>query len=181
MITEIPKRIKNPTVILDINNAWDSYIHEGRRYYLFACSMPRCAQTFSVKYNALNGTTGYCFIHSRMDLRPYIRQYKALVRGGIGKKNPTYVTLTYEEFLEFVDDPCYYCGDVVQRDKYEYQKRGDRGQYCIDRLDNTKGYTKDNCVACCSLCNRMKHTLSKEVFMEQAMKIAEKIKAVTMV
>ena len=33
-------------------------------------------------------------------------------------------------------------------------------------MDNTLGYTEDNCVTCCKICNRMKDTLTVEDFKE---------------
>jgi hypothetical protein len=32
----------------------------------------------------------------------------------------------------------------------------------IDRIENTKGYSIDNCAPCCKICNNSKSTLSKE-------------------
>ncbi len=41
----------------------------------------------------------------------------------------------------------------------------------IDREDNQKGYTTENAVPCCQVCNYMKGCLSKEEFLEKARKI----------
>lgn len=35
----------------------------------------------------------------------------------------------------------------------------------IDRIDNSNGYTPDNCVSCCEACNRAKATMSVEEFL----------------
>lgn len=40
-----------------------------------------------------------------------------------------------------MNKPCVYCGHV------------DKGCNGLDRIDNSVGHTKDNCVSCCSLCN----------------------------
>ena len=37
----------------------------------------------------------------------------------------------------------------------------------IDRIDSTKGYSKDNCVSCCKMCNIMKNKFSKEDFLNK--------------
>ncbi|MGJ4945153.1 HNH endonuclease signature motif containing protein [Bradyrhizobium sp. HKCCYLS1011] len=34
----------------------------------------------------------------------------------------------------------------------------------IDRKDNGQGYTIENCVPCCSVCNHAKHTMGYEQF-----------------
>lgn len=44
----------------------------------------------------------------------------------------------------------------------------------IDRVDNSKGYIKGNCVSCCSICNTMKLSLNLEDFKEHINKIYKK-------
>jgi hypothetical protein len=41
----------------------------------------------------------------------------------------------------------------------------------IDRLDNTKGYTIDNCVPCCPDCNEAKSNMTEEAFLKHIEKI----------
>lgn len=41
----------------------------------------------------------------------------------------------------------------------------------IDRLDNSKNYTTENCVPCCGCCNRMKMDLTLPFFIEQIKRI----------
>lgn len=36
----------------------------------------------------------------------------------------------------------------------------------IDRVDNLKGYTRNNCIPCCSICNQSKHTMSKKDWLQ---------------
>ena len=60
------------------------------------------------------------------------------------------VFITEEEFKTLSEQECYYCG-----------KEGPNG---IDRVDNTRGYKKDNCVPCCKHCNYVKGDLSKSDF-----------------
>ena len=47
---------------------------------------------------------------------------------------------TNKEFLEFIKNPCYYCGD-------------NNGIKTLDRKDNNLGHTKNNCVVACYICN----------------------------
>jgi hypothetical protein len=67
-------------------------------------------------------------------------------------KNRFPVYLTFEEFLEFVSiQKCHYCYS-----KLNWSAHGGRKiskAYNLDRKDNTKGYSKDNCVPCCKRCN----------------------------
>lgn len=43
----------------------------------------------------------------------------------------------------------------------------------LDRLDNTKGYTKDNVAPCCTVCNSAKGTLTVTEFSEWVERIYE--------
>ena len=45
----------------------------------------------------------------------------------------------------------------------------------IDRKDSTKGYSIDNCVPCCPMCNKMKQTFTEEEFLNQIAKIYNKL------
>lgn len=69
--------------------------------------------------------------------------------------------LTYEQFCEIINKPCYYCDHNV-----ENEVNG------VDRFDNTKGYTIENCVPCCEMCNIMKSAHTFEEFVAQCRIIA---------
>ena len=58
-----------------------------------------------------------------------------------------------KEFEEIISQPCAYCGEI--------------GENGIDRVNNKKGYTKDNCVSCCKVCNMMKWTLDANDFIKK--------------
>jgi hypothetical protein len=68
------------------------------------------------------------------------------------------VGITFEEFLEYTKiHACYYCGDTITWLPHRSimgKKYG--SHYNIDRKDNGKGYTKENCVVSCAICNTMK-------------------------
>lgn len=42
----------------------------------------------------------------------------------------------------------------------------------IDRVDNSVGYTIENCVPCCTSCNFMKGKMTKDDFIEKVSQIA---------
>jgi hypothetical protein len=60
--------------------------------------------------------------------------------------------LSFEEFMLFWQKPCIYGG-------HEIKTIG------LDRVDNTKGYSIDNCVPCCTTCNRAKLKMGLEQFL----------------
>lgn len=72
------------------------------------------------------------------DSRYRYRKYDADRKGRI-------FTITKEEFIKIVTNPngCEYCGAT-------------HIALSLDRVDNTRGYDRDNVVACCSPCNSSK-------------------------
>lgn len=62
--------------------------------------------------------------------------------------------LTFEQCEHLFKGTCFYCGH-----------QSDSGYLNgIDRLDNDIGYTTQNCVTCCSICNYMKRRLKPTIF-----------------
>lgn len=77
--------------------------------------------------------------------------------------------LSLEEFKRICSLNCHYCGSPPSMNKKtKYDSLLMNG---IDRFDNTKGYFAENCVPCCSLCNRMKLNLSVKDFIEHIEKV----------
>lgn len=88
--------------------------------------------------------------------RAYIRVYK---RGA--KDRGLEFDLSEEECLMLFSGNCYYCG-IAPTNKKHF--RGSFPQNGIDRKDNSKGYTIDNCVSCCKDCNLSKRDMTVEEF-----------------
>lgn len=78
--------------------------------------------------------------------------------------------LTKEEFSALTQANCTYCNEeptqVVRNGKDVCVYNG------IDRSDSSLGYSADNCVPCCKLCNFAKNTLSVTDFLSHVRKIA---------
>lgn len=81
-------------------------------------------------------------------------------KGG-AKERKIAFTLTSEEVEQLIFNNCSYCGS---KPKLLYYDRIDLPYNGLDRVNNKLGYTKKNCVTCCIMCNRAKHTLSLEEF-----------------
>lgn len=88
--------------------------------------------------------------------------------------------LSKEEVIALVTENCIYCGTKPARKKYAYHKtRYTKGietdEYMlvngIDRVNNNKGYTKENSVTCCFDCNGMKSSRDQGVFIEHITRI----------
>lgn len=81
-------------------------------------------------------------IYEKTDKAIYNR-YKS--DSGRGNRNYTFA-LTFSEFSNIINSDCFYCGTENCRG--------------CDRVDNTIGYSVENCVPCCRRCNEIKMTRS---------------------
>ncbi len=88
---------------------------------------------------------------------------------GRAKEKQIAFDLEYELFIHFVKLPCVYCGF-------------DEGTVGLDRIDSSVGYTVDNVVPCCKVCNYMKldHSVEdwfsamRDILIEQGYEITRK-------
>ena len=81
--------------------------------------------------------------------------------------------LTDSQFRDITSQGCFYCGaEPAQR--FRGSKANSDHDYIyngVDRLDNSKGYSTDNCVAACKTCNTMKATHAPAFFLSHTKKI----------
>lgn len=97
------------------------------------------------------------------------RQYK-----NSAKRRGYEFTLSKEEFIDMVEQECSYCGTSPCTTEKSYTCKYNHIDYYyngVDRIDNSIGYTKSNCVTACKFCNNSKNTLSKDKFLEYIKKI----------
>lgn len=93
--------------------------------------------------------------------------------------------LSFEHFYELTQKHCYYChsepsqyynkfkyGKATRKYASEIQKNEGTFTYNgLDRIDSKRGYDVDNVVACCKICNYMKHVLSTDEFFNHIARI----------
>lgn len=65
------------------------------------------------------------------------------------KRRTLEMRLTFEEYCKFVNNPCFYCQNLLG----DTTKATGGG---LDRWDNDKGYINDNVVPCCPICNKVR-------------------------
>ena len=133
---------------------------------LGCCKYPRwfcrcdCGKEIVVRgYSLSSGNTKSCGCYQKEQTskatskKPYWWVY-TLVKSK-SKNRSIKNLLTYLDILEFVKiDKCHYC-----QDKIVWPTRGSsktKGHH-LDRMDNLKGYSKENCVVCCTICNKIKN------------------------
>ena len=84
--------------------------------------------------------------HSRWKRKPFETRYNQFLSNNRHRKD---TTLTYKQFFEFTKiNDCHYCGGPIDW--------SNTMRYNLDRKDNSKGYSKENVVVCCKLCNYLK-------------------------
>lgn len=128
--------------------------------------------------NLTHGTTKSCGCYvaelrkkGMIKLNPEsaIEEQYRLTKGQAKKRNKEF-NLDYEQYKQIAIKNCHYCGSKPY-EKYSQVKNSKKIKLNgIDRVDAKKGYTIDNCVPCCGICNTMKMDRSLDEFFT---KIAE--------
>jgi hypothetical protein len=77
----------------------------------------------------------------------------ASYRAAALKRNYTF-NLSFIQFIDYLYSDCFYCGaspsNYINKYGFTYWYTG------VDRVDNTKGYSTNNCVPSCKQCNTLK-------------------------
>lgn len=74
--------------------------------------------------------------------------------------------LADEEFDKITSMNCSYCGIPPNTVNRSGLYNGEFVYNGIDRVNNDLGYTLDNVVTCCHICNRAKNNMTLDEFME---------------
>lgn len=83
------------------------------------------------------------------------------------------IELTKEEFRDISQKDCYYCGSSPSNISKDHRSYGEFIYNGIDRVDNNLGYTLDNCVPCCIICNKAKSGMSQYKFLNWIKKLTD--------
>ena len=81
------------------------------------------------------------------------------------KKRRFEFNLTVDQFAILTKGNCFYCGQVPSRVRHDHDLCASYVYNGVDRVDTQKGYTPDNVVPCCAVCNRAKLALSRVEFL----------------
>lgn len=147
----------------------------GNARYLWKCD---CGKTKEIDGSKVkNGYTKGCgcligelnrrgrhrLDYGEASFRAYYKEYEYSA-----KRRGREFSLTVEEFKELTQQLCYYCNT---KPEYEHKRnQGFNGSYKgngVDRVDNNRGYVKENCVSCCKICNIMKQSLEETEFLDK--------------
>lgn len=72
--------------------------------------------------------------------------------------------IDFETFRDLIHKDCFYCGRKPDSKRYSSNREKFIFVHGIDRIDNEKGYEKDNIVTCCKICNYSKRDMNVEDF-----------------
>lgn len=99
---------------------------------------------------------GHGYSHPNNRKRPHEWLYNSMLKKS--KNRNIEVKLTYEEFLDFLKiKECHYCkAPITNPPEHITHRKGVSEAYFLDRKDNSVGYTKENLVRCCPVCNYLK-------------------------
>lgn len=147
-----------------------------QRVSLWRCECGR--EKAIIHSRAVRGATKSCGCLQREALAKTVAIYRrkpygescfnslfGLYRAG-AKRRGFCFDLTPNEFAKLVAQPCFYCGCQPSSKHRRSSCYGEFVYSGIDRVKNTVGYTLENCVPCCQICNNAKRTLSLVEFVE---------------
>jgi hypothetical protein len=145
-----------------LNITEESEWRKKQRKWLCKCDCGNEVIRITNQLNKIPMPNCGCFSKKRMvelntkNCRPFEWIYNNLSR--CARHNNKEMILSFDDFLAFTKiNRCHYCGDKITWRDRNSKKKPDSCYY-IDRKDNAKGYIKENCVVCCSLCNFTKHS-----------------------
>ena len=155
------------------NVVWKCLCDCGKTYRVITASLNRghtrscgCLHTDTAsKVGKINGRATR-MKYGEASFRDVLRIYKRNA-----KDRGVSFELTTEEFAELTKTNCYYCGDEPANISHPKRNYGPYIYNGIDRVDNSRGYVFENCVACCTNCNKMKVRMDVNDFLGQIRKI----------
>jgi len=166
--------------LLVIRDAGNRIRPDGNKESMWEC-LCDCGNTKVIMGTNLRwGDTNSCGCYNKEKVKALrsipVEEYRVNRIMGIYKRNAHKKNLSFEltreQVRELISSNCYYCNSepsnthVSHGHKITYQG--------IDRLNNTKGYTPDNVVPCCIVCNKMKKALTHDEFVLHILKIASR-------
>jgi len=157
------------------------YIKSEHKYVLKCI----CGQDFKKGTNDLDGPCICCKSCYKQKYYEYSRkadenilknQQYSRYQDNARKRNHEW-NISNEDFCLLISKKCYYCDSYPDREVKGKSKNNPLVilVHGLDRVDNSKGYSLENCVTCCELCNRAKRALDLEEFETWIKKISDNL------
>lgn len=154
---------------------------DGHQKWLCKCE---CGIEKAINRSSLmSGNTKSCgcfrkeYMSNKTRIKPGLSNMRSLIanyKKSAKNKGHSY-ELTEKQFAEITQQNCHYCGAKPNGIASHSKQNGDYIYNGLDRINNTKGYTIDNVVPCCKLCNYKKSDMSLQEFEDWIKKVYKKI------
>lgn len=156
------------------------FLYKKGRLNYYKCQCNKCEKISEVSIQGIKNNT-HCAMCRPLGRTPTIQSQINFLKyqyiSGAKNRNLEFL-LKDDEFKTLIYQNCHYCGEIPKH-RNPAQTQIEEGSFKvngIDRLDSSLGYTLENCVPCCSICNTMKMSLSYNDFIEKIEKIHEYLK-----
>lgn len=97
-----------------------------------------------------------------------------LYENGAKRRNMEF-NISFKEFYDLSQKNCTYCNCKPKTVRKIKDYNGVYIYNGLDRKDNNKGYTSDNCVPCCADCNRAKWQMTYQEFLDWTERLSKNI------
>lgn len=141
----------------ELNNSIREYDEYGNiiKRTCQCCKRMLPIDEFYKNSNTADGYSGVCKYCQAHSLQGRYNIYKKNA-----KKRDLEFALTKDEFNLTTSQPCYYCGDYSGK-YFDEQYSG------IDRKNSDVGYSINNVVSCCEMCNKIKLDYDTQVWLSK--------------
>jgi hypothetical protein len=169
MIT--PGTIFNKVKVIDF-----AYAINSRAYYFTECMT--CGDESIRRKDHIKTNPEYCNkCKEKMTAQPKVDSVINTIYSGYrtnaNSRNISF-ELTKEIFISIVSKNCFYCGQEPIESQFSKSRNRTKIKFLhngVDRVNSKLGYTMENCVSCCSMCNLMKNKFSIEDFLSKIKQI----------
>lgn len=150
--------------------------HGGTSVWLFECKCGRFAEIkdINVRSGHTKSCTKGCHKYLGKGISLENKLYSAYKRNAL-KRNLEF-NITKDNFIKLTKLNCEYCEkepSQLYRMKSTISTEPSLLYNGIDRKNNNKGYTLDNCKPCCKTCNFAKNNLSYDEFIDWLSRIVK--------
>lgn len=150
-------------------------------YWLCSCD---CGNKVIVRKNNIeNNTTKSCGCYKKKIQRERLTKedgYAQMIQAyctfkNNAKKRKLDVAISFEEWKLIGKESCYYCGSPPSNIRQSKHNSGDYTYNGIDRKDNNLGYTIENSLPCCCICNHAKSNMTYKDFINWIKRLTSKL------
>ncbi len=156
----------NGLTILEFSHSKQYTTRSRHHFFKYRCHCGN--EKIGNLYDIKRGSTTSCGcrrVNEAIEKEAGLKSLYHIYKKGAQKRNYSF-ELSIDEFKLLTSQNCSYCGRAPHRFRKSWSEHSVYTYNGVDRRDNTLGYVLENCVPCCSICNRAKSDLPYEEFIE---------------